>query len=184
MTATSLLDADIRADATDCRTAFQAGTITLIDPAAAATAAPAAPAPAVEVPAAPAAPVVSAAINYGDDSGEFANDRECDDRRFVGAGMATNLSWSYVGADATDCRNGVESGALKLWEPAAAAAATQCSAINFGDDSGAYPNDNECDDIRFEGLGVGSFLGVDNLGKDAADCSRLCSFGVVSLRDY
>ena len=42
-------------------------------------------------------------IPYGDDSSPYANDGECDDKRFEGPGMtATILLDSDVGRDATD----------------------------------------------------------------------------------
>jgi hypothetical protein len=178
MTTTTLLDADIRADATDCKTAFDAGSITLaggdtVEP-------PAIP----DTPVAPDAPVVPAGINFGDDSGDWPKDGECDDRRFFGGAMASNLGWEFVGRDATDCKAALQAGSIAIWNEAASMAATQCTAIDFGDDTGPYPNDSECDDVRFEGRGTASVLNLENLGKDASDCSAQCTFGIVSLRDY
>ena len=63
--ADQLLDEDIRKDATDCRAAFEAGTVTFKDETASTTAAPAA----------------AADIDFGDDSSQWANDGECDDPR-------------------------------------------------------------------------------------------------------
>lgn len=123
-------------------------------------------------------------INFGDDASQWSNDGECDDRRFAGNGMAAALGWGDTGHDASDCRNLVQAGAIRLWNFSDALAATQCSAINFGDDSGSYPNDGECDDMRFEGMGMASFVGPDEVGKDATDCQRTCEFGMVGLRDY
>lgn len=187
MTTTPLLDDDIRADATDCRTAFEAGRIRLRGDAQP----PAQPPqvteqtpPAVIVPPAIVPPVTAAQIDFGDDSNEYANDGECDDRRFRGATMASSLNWERAGRDATDCRTGFESGQLSLWILADAVAATDCAAVDFGDDSGEYTNDDECDDPRFEGLATASILVPDDLGKDASDCRRLCELGVLGLRDY
>lgn len=199
------VEADRMADATDCRAAWEAGTARLAeagaapgaapgakpaDPAADPAAAPAAPgtkgAPATPLatPVAPAAPAAPAAIEFGDDSGQYPRDGECDDRRFVGEGMATSLGWADVGRDASDCRPLYEAGRIRLWNPMEAQAATQCAAIDFGDDSSEYANDGECDDIRFEGAAAAFALSAENTGKDAADCTRLCAFGAVSLRDY
>lgn len=175
MTTTTLLDADIRADATDCKTAFDAGQITLIG-------GDATPPPVTPTP--PDAPLDPAAINFGDDKGDWPKDGECDDRRFFGSAMASSLGWQFVGHDATDCRAALQAGSIALWNEAASVAATQCAAIDFGDNSGPYPNDNECDDVRFEGRGTASVLNLENLGKDAADCSAQCTFGIISLRDY
>lgn len=178
MTSTTLLDADIRGDATDCKTAFDAGQITLLD--GGSTEPPAVPVQ-TDVPDVPAIP---AGINFGDDKGDWPKDGECDDRRFYGSAMASNLGWQFVGHDATDCQAALNAGSIALWSEAASVAATQCSAIDFGDNTGPYPNDSECDDVRFEGRGTASVMNLENLGKDAADCSAQCTFGIISLRDY
>ncbi|TNC48336.1 hypothetical protein FHG66_14550 [Rubellimicrobium rubrum] len=124
------------------------------------------------------------AVDFGTDSSEWAMDGECDDRRFAGDGMATSLSWINVGRDATDCRALVGSGGLRLWNWAEALAATQCDAIDFGDDTGEFADDGECDDIRFEGPASASGVSTASVGKDAGDCSRLCAFGVIARRDH
>lgn len=57
----------------------------------------------------------AAAIDFGDDSSEWANDNECDDPRFEGPGMtATVLLEEDSGHDATDCRTAFERGDLQL----------------------------------------------------------------------
>lgn len=178
MTATTLLEADIRGDATDCKAAFDAGQIALLG---GGTTEP----PAVPVPTdLPDVPVMPVAINFGDDKGDWPKDGECDDRRFYGSAMASNLGWQSVGHDATDCQAALNAGSIALWTEAASVAATQCSAIDFGDDTGPFPNDFECDDVRFEGRGTASVMNLENLGKDAADCSAQCTYAVISLRDY
>ena len=63
------------------------------------------------------APVHAAADspNFGDDSGRFAKDGECDDMRFDGAGMtSTLLIDSDILHDATDCRSAFNAGRLTL----------------------------------------------------------------------
>lgn len=80
------------------------------EPAAEATEAAAAASPA-------AAPAEAAqiAVDFGDDTGEWANDNECDDSRFEGPGMtATPLLEEDIGHDATDCRTAYEAGRLTL----------------------------------------------------------------------
>ena len=121
---------------------------------------------------------------YGDDGSEYAEDGECDDRRFTGGGMAADLSWDHVGRDATDCRRGVEGGVLTLWDLGVARGATRCDLLDFGDDSSDYAEDGECDDPRFEGPGTDAVMLADDEGRDATDCRRLCEFGVLGLRDY
>ncbi len=123
-------------------------------------------------------------IQFGTDDGEWANDGECDDRRFFGPGMAVGLSWEYAGLDATDCRAALEAGEVRLWDMTEARAATVCAAIDFGTDEGEYPQDGECDDLRFEGPAVARVLDPGNIGGDASDCARMCFFGVLAVRDY
>jgi hypothetical protein len=179
----SAIDLDILHDASDCRAAFEAGTATLVG-------GPIGTAPQPggkggdDGTEAPVPLAVAGAVDFGDDSSRWARDGECDDRRFVGAGMATSIGWANVGRDATDCRSLYESGQVSLWDAAAAAGATQCAAITFGDDTSQYANNGECDDIRFEGLGSAAGLNEANTGHDAADCRQLCTYGLVSVRDY
>lgn len=94
MTDTPLLDADIKNDATDCRTAYEAGNLQLKS----------------------ASPqVTSKGINFGDDDSQFANDGECDDPRFTGPGMtATALLDSDIRHDATDCKTAFDAGDLQV----------------------------------------------------------------------
>ncbi|GGL62687.1 hypothetical protein [Wenxinia marina] len=144
--------------------------------------APTATPPAVDTPTPPPVPQ-GAGINFGDDSGEYPNDGECDDRRFAGAGVAASyLNWDNTGGDATDCRSLVDSGQARLYDHTAATQAMQCGTVDFGDDSGEYPNDGECDDIRFEGFGMAYALSEQLIGKDASDCRQLCQFGMIGMR--
>lgn len=183
MTTTTLLDSDIRADATDCRNAFNMGTISLIG---GATTDVTTTVPGKTPPGqAGLGPAHPSGIVFGDDTGRWPNDGECDDRRFVGAGMTTaGMTMESVGRDATDCRTAFDAGRIRLWDFAQARAATQCAAINFGNDSGDYPDDGECDDPRFDGQGTSWVLNPEWNGRDAADCSRLCALGMIALREY
>ena len=103
MTETQLLDADIKHDATDCRTAFNQNRLTFRGD---------------NITAASLASNSSAdasRIQWGDDSSSFANDGECDDKRFDGAGMtSTPLLDSDIKHDATDCRVAFQQGRLAL----------------------------------------------------------------------
>jgi len=131
-----------------------------------------------------AGPVLGQGIDFGDDSGEYSNDGECDDRRFFGSGMAETLDWEDTGRDATDCRAAFQAERISLWVFADALAATQCDAIDFGDNTSEYANDGECDDPRFEGMAIDGVLIDDDRGHDANDCRRACEFGLLGLRDY
>ena len=91
-----LLDSDRMRDANDCRAAFQAGTISL-----------------VSAKKAPGRPSVGA-IDFGDNSSEWANDGECDDPRFTGSGAADILVEADLMRDANDCRAAYRAGTIRL----------------------------------------------------------------------
>lgn len=138
--------------------------------------------PATEPAVTPA--LAAGSVDYGNDSSEWANDGECDDRRFVGAGMATSLGWQHTGRDATDCRTLADAGSIRPWSWTEALAATSCEAVDFGDDASQFANDGACDDPRFEGMGMATVITEADLAHDAADCRQLCAMGTVALRDY
>ena len=121
-------------------------------------------------------------IDYGDDSGQWTNDGECDDPRFFGQGMAIDLDVADIRADATDCRTLMEAGQLRLTRVEGESSVEECAAIDFGDDTSDWANDNECDDPRFTGSATDGILLREDMGRDASDCSQLCSAGVVWLR--
>lgn len=129
-----------------------------------------------------AAPAQS--IQFGDNSSLWANDNECDDRRFFGQGMAPNLDDDDILHDANDCQTAYDRGLIKLVDPEAGKAATICSQIDFGDNSGEWARDGECDDYRFAGKGMNSIISIDDIRKDASDCRRLCEAGKIYLRLY
>lgn len=129
-------------------------------------------------------PAAAQQVAYGDDSGPYPRDDECDDRRFRGVAMASVLDWQSLGRDASDCKTALEGGRAALWVYEEARAATACSAIKWGDDSSEYASDGVCDDPRFEGLGAAGILYREDAGRDASDCRALCEFGLLFLRDY
>jgi hypothetical protein len=91
-----VLTDDIGRDASDCRTAFSAGSISF--------------------KAMFTEPSSEAAIMFGDDASAFARDGECDDIRFVHDGSTGSVYLAEdVGHDASDCRAGVEAGLL-TWQ--------------------------------------------------------------------
>lgn len=60
-------------------------------------------------------PLVIDKIDFGHDSGEWANDYECDDPRFTGPGMTrTPLLAEDIRRDATDCAAAYRAGQIKL----------------------------------------------------------------------
>jgi len=151
-----LLDEDLGRDATDCRTLFENGQISLetINGGGA----------------------DSSGIDFGDDSSQWSNDGECDDPRFGGPGVAGVLLDEDMGRDATDCRTLFESGQVYLETGGSGG----FSGIDFGDDSSRWNNDGECDDPRFVGDGVGVKLLLEDLGRDATDCRTLFDTGEIS----
>ena len=144
--ATTLVDSDLFADSADCRALFANGSIRLR----------------------------SDQINFGDNTSAWANDSECDDPRFSGAGMASTLLDEDRLHDANDCRSLYEAGRIQL--------RTTNSSINFGNDSSAWANDGECDDPRFTGPGMASTLLDEDRMHDASDCRALFQAGKVRLR--
>lgn len=131
-----------------------------------------------------AGPVIAQDIQFGDNTGQYASDGLCDDRRFFGAGMAPVYNWTHAGTDAKDCQLAFRAGTVRLWSEAEAASATFCDAIRFGDDTSDYALNGICDDARFEGRGTDNILLPGDIRKDATDCQRLCNLGVIFLRDY
>ena len=69
-----------------------------------------------------------------------------------------------------------------LFVVAAAFSSSSALAQNFGDDTGEFANDGECDDSRFEGAGVAEYLTDEHVGHDATDCQRLLAQGSVTWR--
>jgi hypothetical protein len=169
--AAELEDVDIARDATDCRTAYEAGSITLIGA---------------------TDPTTLADIDFGDDSSEWAKDQECDDPRFAGSAMASELDDANILRDASDCRQAFEDGTITLAEDApeqppmtpvsGSVLEALAARIDFGDDSGNWPNDNECDDPDFFGPGVVSDPSDDDRLRDASDCRAAFIAGEASLK--
>lgn len=126
----------------------------------------------------------AADIRLGDDSSEYANDGECDDRRFRGPGVTEEMDWADATHDASDCQALLNAGKISPWVEADALKATQCSAIKFGSNASEYSDDGVCDDPRFEGWAAAEILSADDKNKDANDCRRLCEFGLIGLRNY
>lgn len=116
-------------------------------------------------------------IDFGNDSSEWANDNECDDARFGGAGMTTTpLLQEDVMADASDCQNAYNNGLLHVL-------GVSKGRVDFGDDAGEWANDGECDDMRFEGPGMTTTpLLQDDILHDATDCKNAFDNGRLWMR--
>ena len=115
----------------------------------------------------------AAAVDFGDDASQWSNDGECDDPRFQGPGMtATALLDSDILHDGTDCRQAYDAGRITLR-----------SKVDFGDDSGSWANDGECDDPRFTGPGMTTTTLLDeDILHDATDCQQAYEAGGLTLK--
>ncbi len=124
-----------------------------------------------------ASPAMAQMINFGDDSSQWSNNGECDDGRFTGPGLtSTPLLEDDVLADATDCRNAYNAGQLTL------AGVSKDGTIDFGNDSGEWSNDGECDDMRFAGPGMTTTpLLQEDIMRDASDCRAAFQAGQLTL---
>ncbi len=135
-------------------------------------------------------PAMADTPNFGDDTGRFAKDGECDDMRFAGAGMTdTLLIDSDIFHDATDCRAAFNQARLYYLgghRTPATPAPTESSAVSriqWGDDTSKYAKDGECDDKRFTGAGMTSTPLLDSdIHHDATDCRSAFNAGRLTLR--
>ena len=145
--AQELVDADLQHDSEDCLALYQAGSITLASNT---------PSPA------------ETSIDFGDDTSKWANDGECDDPRFAGQGMTSQLMTQDIGHDAADCKALSDAGSIVL---------ITADTLDFGDNKSRWPNDGECDDPRFAGRGAAMKQDPRELGHDADDCRALLASG-------
>ncbi|HTM78773.1 MAG TPA: hypothetical protein VL133_14230 [Devosia sp.] len=160
--ADELVDEDLMKDATDCKAAYDAGTVTLKDAA--------------------AAPIAAIGdIDFGDDASDWSKDGECDDPRFQGTGAASELLEADALHDATDCKAAFAAGTITL-KGAGTEIAIDTGDIAFGNDSSDYNNDQECDDPRFEGVGVADEPLAENRMRDATDCRAAVEAGTATLK--
>ena len=119
-----------------------------------------------------------AVLEFGDDTGEFASDGECDDVRYTGDGMAEILLTDSIGKDASDCKAALVAGTISV-DPMHAVPIND-EAIDFGDDNSDFSMDGECDDIRFVGAGSDKMIYIaEDIGHDASDCKSAFNAGKV-----
>lgn len=122
-------------------------------------------------------------IDFGDNSGPFNDDGECDDPRFEGPGAAAATFDGAEFTDAGDCSRLYLEGALTYLDPdsAGTGVAVNSEGVDFGDNSGMFPDDGECDDPRFAGPGAAAFTSAESEMRDAGDCRSLFESGQVTL---
>ena len=117
-------------------------------------------------------------VDFGDDSGRFARDGECDDARFEGVGRSIYLGRDHIRRDAFDCRDMFDQGRVHLRaDYSDEAQPPRFGDVDFGDDSGRFSQDGECDDVRFDGVGRSAYGGQDHIRRDASDCRELYEQG-------
>ena len=130
-------------------------------------------------------PVGSGGAAFGDDSGEWASDGECDDPRFWGEAMADGLRNGGLFRDASDCRIAFEAGSIRLIS-AELLGQLKPDALpgdeELGDDGSEWALDGECDDPRFGGEAVADELLDENMHSDATDCGRALLDGTAEFR--
>ena len=127
----------------------------------------------------PTATAQGSDINYGADDGNYANDGECDDPRFIGPGTTADVDWTSAGRDATDCRQAVKHNTARYRFDPLNLILTDCDSVEFGHDSSDYANDLTCDDPRFLSFTAPGITVPQNVGKDATDCKQACSLSLL-----
>ncbi len=127
-------------------------------------------------------PAGSHTFDFGDNTGEYVDDGECDDPRFVGEGMASTVDDENIGRDRKDCASHFERGNIRWAMGQDNFDVSQCAAIEFGLDTSEYARDDECDDPRFDGPGTDSIMQINDLRGDATDCKALCEAGQIWLK--
>ncbi|MCF6328694.1 MAG: YbjN domain-containing protein [Henriciella sp.] len=108
-------------------------------------------------------------LQFGDDSGTYANDDACDDGRFHDDGDDFTFKRQHVMHDATDCRAELAAGDISLQ-------------LDFGDNLGEYADDGTCDDSRFIGDGRSILMTDSHIKKDAGDCIAAYQAGTISQK--
>jgi hypothetical protein len=119
-------------------------------------------------------------VDYGDNSGPYVDDAECDDRRFTGSGVAFRPSRENTRRDAHDCHAAVLAGTASFEGELPPLFEGAFEGVDLGDNTGPYADDGECDDPRFRGPGMATPpFSPDLEGHDAADCQYHLARGFV-----
>ncbi len=116
-------------------------------------------------------------FRFGNNSGAWAHDGECDDPRFQGAGMGQPDA-DHEFTDASDCSDAYYDGTIEL------SSVTQYiddDDIWFGDNSSQWAFDDECDDPRFYGQGMADAQSEEDEYHDAYDCETAYEVGTIFL---
>lgn len=124
----------------------------------------------------------TAVVAFGDDSGEWAGDGECDDPRFTGEPMASSPAAAHILSDAADCRAAFQAKHIELFSADLLMTAHAPDGFELGDDSGEWAFDGECDDPRFAGEPLAATLNAEDARRDATDCGKAVLAGTVEVR--
>lgn len=117
-------------------------------------------------------------IDFGDDASSGARNGECGDPRFRGQGSSETQIEAESGHDASDCRVAYRQERIAL----KGAVTRDISHIVWGDDAGRWPNDGECDDMRFMGEAMAEGdLDTNQVKHDATDCRDAYEMGTIDL---
>lgn len=84
---------------------------------------------------------------------------------------------ALAGRDASDCRELHAAGTIRSRQ------AGETAGLNFGDDTGEWFRDGECDDSSFEAPGMSATDSQDHLRSDASGCRDAFAAVTVRLRD-
>ncbi|MEO5808036.1 hypothetical protein, partial [Devosia sp.] len=109
-------------------------------------------------------------------------DGECDDPRFIGSAAAEAPEDVDTMHDATDCKTAFEAGTVTVKTAAVDGPTPTLADVDFGDDTGQYPKDGECDDPRFTGTAAADEPDDADIRKDATDCKAAFGAGTVTLK--
>lgn len=126
-------------------------------------------------------------LNFGLDMANWAMDGECDDPRFIDAGQSASTSLFANSSDqyndASDCKEAYEEGEIRMIP--GMRQRTPIGLVVFGDDSGDWSHDGECDDPQFResegGIGMAQYSLDNDRFRDASDCQSLYQSGLVEL---
>ena len=122
--ASTLVESDRLHDASDCRSLFMMGSITLIEQ---------------------SAPSPDVGVDFGDNASIWSFDGQCDDPRFAGRGMSALLLDTDMFHDAQDCRDLFEQDSIRLLPGFAVVLSGRFERGNLraGDDTGANGSYND-----------------------------------------
>ena len=106
---------------------------------------------------------------FGDNSSHWANDGECDDPRFAGSGVASDLQDYNIGRDADDCRSAISAGTVH-WINSSGVGASSSSSSNDSGSNDEYATEDEANAYKCQTVQEHMYNGQEAYGHiyDAA----------------